>query len=141
APMRCSFIPMSPTPPSAAGPPAAMSARCCRAPSRAPPISPTVPCTIPPAAPGSPRSSTIGWQRRGDALAFRFQPAPALSQRAQPQRVEPDEAGRVAVVVGDGAFLEGDEVLVVERIRTLAPDHADIAFVELQAHARVRIRS
>jgi hypothetical protein len=31
-----------------------------------------------------------------------------------PQRVEADEAGRVAVIVGDRAFREGDEILVVE---------------------------
>src|SRR5713226_5985799 len=34
----------------------------------------------------------------------------ALPQRAQSERVEPDEAGGVAMVVGDSAFLEGDEV-------------------------------
>ncbi len=38
----------------------------------------------------------------------------ALAERAQPQRVELDEAGGVAVVVGDSTFLEGDEVLVVQ---------------------------
>jgi len=32
-------------------------------------------------------------------------------------------------------FLEGDEVLVVERILALAPDHADAALVELELDA------
>src|SRR5581483_738465 len=58
-----------------------------------------------------------------------------LPKRAQTQGVEPDEAGRVAVVVGDRAFLEGDKVLIVERILALAPDHGDRALVEPQAHA------
>src|ERR1700726_3064411 len=37
----------------------------------------------------------------------------ALAERAQPQRVEFDKTRRVAVIVGDGAFLEGDEILIV----------------------------
>jgi hypothetical protein len=41
----------------------------------------------------------------------------------EPQRVELDEAGGVAVIVGDGAFLEGDEVLIVERMGAVAADH------------------
>jgi hypothetical protein len=36
------------------------------------------------------------------------------------------------VVVGDRAFLEGDELLVVERVRTVAADDVDAALVELQ---------
>src|SRR5262249_45152573 len=58
----------------------------------------------------------------------------ALPERAQPQRVEPDEAGGVALVVGNRTFLEGDEILIVERIRALAPDHADASLVELEPH-------
>ena len=60
--------------------------------------------------------------------------SPALRQRPQPQRVEPDESCGIPVIVGHLAFFEGDEVLVVERIRALAPDHADIALVELEPH-------
>ena len=68
----------------------------------------------------------------GSALQPQF-PFP-LRQGAQPQRVELDEARGVAVVVGDGALLEGDEVLVVERIGALAADDVDAALVELQPH-------
>src|SRR5829696_5456037 len=57
------------------------------------------------------------------------------AERPQPQRVELDEAGGVAVIIGDGPLLEGDEVLAVERVRALAPDQVDAALVELQAHA------
>jgi hypothetical protein len=38
----------------------------------------------------------------------------ALAERAQPERIELDEARGVAVIVGDGAFLESDEVLIVQ---------------------------
>ncbi len=41
---------------------------------------------------------------------------PPLPQRAQAQGIEADEALGIAVIVGDRAFLEGDEVLIVERI-------------------------
>src|SRR4051812_18193802 len=53
----------------------------------------------------------------------------ALAERAQPQRVELDEARGVAVVVGDGAFLESDQILIVQRIFALAADHDDVALV------------
>ena len=55
-------------------------------------------------------------------------------EKITPQGVELDEAGRVAVVVGDGAFLEGYEVLVVKRVRALAADHRDITLVKLEPH-------
>ena len=58
-----------------------------------------------------------------------------LGQRTQAQRIELDEACGVAVVVGDGSFLEGDEILVVERMRAVAPDHVDSALVELETDA------
>src|SRR5882762_8418114 len=45
----------------------------------------------------------------------------ALAERAQPQGVELDEARGVAMIVGHGTFLEGDEVLIVQRIFALAP--------------------
>src|SRR5262245_55807697 len=48
-----------------------------------------------------------------------------LRERAQPQRVQADEARGVAVVVGDLAFFERDKILVVKRIRALAADHVD----------------
>src|SRR4051794_38672145 len=38
----------------------------------------------------------------------------ALAEGTHPQRIELDEARRIAVVVGDRAFLEGDEFLVVQ---------------------------
>src|SRR4030088_3453336 len=60
---------------------------------------------------------------------------PALAERAQPQGVEPDEARGVTMIVGDRTFLEGDEILIVQRIPALAPDHDDVALVELDAHA------
>ena len=43
--------------------------------------------------------------------------APPVPLRAdpEPERIQPDEAGGVALVVAARAFLEGDEVLVVER--------------------------
>ena len=44
--------------------------------------------------------------------SIELQFAPALAERAQPQRVELDEAFGVAMVVGDRAFLEGDQLLV-----------------------------
>src|SRR5919106_236281 len=58
----------------------------------------------------------------------------SLRERAQPQRVELDETSRVAVIIGDRAFLEGDELLVVERIAALTPDHDGTALVELERH-------
>src|ERR1700733_6669397 len=66
---------------------------------------------------------------------LQFQLPLPLPERPQPQRVEADEAFGVALVVGDLAVLEGDEVLIVERIFALAADHAGIALVELQPHA------
>src|SRR5260370_1449780 len=65
-----------------------------------------------------------------DAGLFLRRLAIALGERPQPQRVELDEAAGVVVVVGDGAFLEGDEVLVVERIGAVAADQDHIALVE-----------
>src|ERR1700677_3124950 len=59
---------------------------------------------------------------------------PPLRQGPQAQRVQLDEAGGVLVVVGDGALLEGDEVLVVQRVRTVAADHMNAALVELEPH-------
>src|SRR5258708_11279303 len=56
----------------------------------------------------------------------------ALAERAQPQGVEFDEARGVTVVVGDRAFLEGDEILIVQRILALAAYHDDVALVEFQ---------
>src|SRR3982075_722854 len=37
----------------------------------------------------------------------------ALAERAQPQRVELDEARSVAVIIGHSTFLEGHQVLIV----------------------------
>ena len=49
-----------------------------------------------------------------------------LPKRPQPQRIQPDEPGGVALVVGALVVLEGDEVLIVERIgrgRARPPRH------------------
>src|SRR3954469_9836495 len=59
----------------------------------------------------------------------------ALAKRAQPQRIETDEACGIAMVVGDRAFFEGDEILIVERIGALAADHRNAALVELEPYA------
>src|SRR6185437_6677846 len=66
----------------------------------------------------------------------RLQPefALALAEGAQAQRVELDEARRIAMIVGDRAFLEGDEILIVQRISAFAADHDDVALVELEAY-------
>ena len=37
----------------------------------------------------------------------------ALAEGAQAQRIELDEARGIAVIIGDRAFLEGDEILIV----------------------------
>src|SRR6516162_2580569 len=57
-----------------------------------------------------------------------------LPERPQPQRVEPDEAFGVHLVVGDLAVLECHQIPVVQRIFAVAADHADIALVELEPH-------
>jgi hypothetical protein len=54
-----------------------------------------------------------------------------LARHAQAQGVQLDEAAGVAVVVGDLAFLEGDQVLVVQAVGAFAADDRDIALVEL----------
>src|SRR5260370_24912526 len=59
---------------------------------------------------------------------------PALDERAQPQGVQLDEAGGIAMIVGYRAFLEGDEVLILQRILALASDHDDVALVEFYPH-------
>src|SRR5687768_735211 len=60
--------------------------------------------------------------------------APLVPSRRYPQaeRVEADEAGGVALVVAATAFLEGDQILVVERQRAGPADHGGIALVELE---------
>src|SRR5262249_28224746 len=80
-----------------------------------------------------PRSSARERGKEGEP-ALQPKLLPALAQGAQPQRVEPDEAGGVAVVVGDGAFLERDEILVIERAGTFASDHGDVTLVEFEPH-------
>src|SRR3546814_4503777 len=59
--------------------------------------------------------------------------AVAAAQQAQAERVELDEARRVALVIGARIVLEGHDLLAVERIRRLAADDMDAALVELQA--------
>src|SRR3546814_20956551 len=58
-------------------------------------------------------------------------PAPGLDP--QPQRVEADEAGGVALVVAARPFLEGDEILVIERQWTLPADPRGVALVQLHS--------
>ena len=48
--------------------------------------------------------------------------AVAPAQQPQPQRVELDEARRVALVVGAGVVLEGHDLLRIERVGRLAAD-------------------
>src|SRR5262245_4698894 len=62
------------------------------------------------AAAAAPRR--VGRSAIGGALLL--QPLAPLAERAQAQRVQSDEARRVAMIVGDLAFLERNEVLVVE---------------------------
>jgi hypothetical protein len=49
-------------------------------------------------------------------LRLRLQLFLSLRQGSQPQRVQSNEALGVAMVVGDVAFLEGDEFPVIKRI-------------------------
>src|SRR5260370_18469057 len=60
---------------------------------------------------------------------------PALDERAQPQGVHLDEAGGIAMIVGYRAFLERDEVLIVQRILALPPPHDAVALVQFYPHA------
>src|SRR6185369_83598 len=55
-----------------------------------------------------------------------------LGQQPQPERVELDESRRILLVVGAGVVLDGDVAFRVQRVGTLAPDHAGEAFVELE---------
>src|SRR5438132_10229665 len=76
-------------------------------------------CSVPPKARGGIKSAP--------------QLAPALRQRAQAQRVEPDEPLRIVLVIGD-AVLERHQLPIVERIGALAADHRGLALVELEPH-------
>src|SRR5207248_10334285 len=60
--------------------------------------------------------------------------APALRQRAQTERIEPDEALRIVLMVGGGAILERHQILIVKRIGALTADHGSLALVELEPH-------
>jgi hypothetical protein len=53
-----------------------------------------------------------------------------LPQRAQPQRVELDEARGVAVIAGDRTFLEGDEVLIVSEYLLSRPRGSALVAIE-----------
>src|SRR5579859_2024874 len=61
---------------------------------------------------------------------------PALREiaRAQPQAVEADEAGRVALVVPALHALHRRDLQVVERVLRPAAAGDDVALVELEAH-------
>src|SRR3990167_4235808 len=77
---------------------------------------------------------TIAWIRGTADVGLSGVALVALGQHAQAQGVELDEAAGVAVVVGDLALLEGDQVLVVEAVGAFAADDGDIALVELDPH-------
>src|SRR5215470_6041243 len=72
--------------------------------------------------------------RQSSALRPLVHLAPPAPEGAQAQRIQADEAGSVAVVVGDRALLEGDEVLIVERIWARPPDHPGAALVQFESH-------
>src|SRR5713101_5676930 len=59
--------------------------------------------------------------------------APAPRGEAQAQRIQPDEALGIALVV-DRVFLEGDMAEAVEAFGRLPADDAGRALVELEAH-------
>src|SRR3569623_167763 len=59
---------------------------------------------------------------------------PPLAERPQPQRVEPDEAFGVLLVVGALVVLEGDQRRGVERRGARAAGHDHVALVELERH-------
>jgi hypothetical protein len=67
--------------------------------------------------------------RRMPRRPLGFYPLPPLRQRPKTKGVQLDESGGVLVIVSDRAFLEGHEVLVVERMGTVAADHVDAALV------------
>src|SRR6202008_3436516 len=76
---------------------------------------------------------------RACALGF-FAPltpfgAPPRRERPQSQGVELDEAARVAVIIGDRAFLQSDELLVVKREWAFASDGPGGAFIKLERPA------
>src|SRR6185437_8047358 len=75
---------------------------------------------------------TRTWRKGRSAILFLFRLPLAYRERAQAQRVELDEAGRILLVVGALVVLEGDEILGVERIGRGAADHHRIALVELE---------
>src|SRR5438445_3696374 len=75
----------------------------------------------------SPRERGEGW---GEGLLF---PVPPRGE-AQAQRVEPDEAVGVALVV-DLVFLEGDMGQAIEAVGRLPPDDPGQPLVELEADA------
>src|SRR5664280_3110368 len=83
---------------------------------------------------GRPQAEPVGLA--GTTLRICSQPQLflALAERAQPQGIELDEARGIAVIVSHRTFLEGDEILIVQRILALAADHDDISLVEFQAH-------
>src|SRR6056297_2244771 len=67
--------------------------------------------------------------RRSGAGAARL----AARQQPQPQRIQPDEALGILLVVGAGIVLEGDMRLGIEALRRLPADDGRRALVELHA--------
>src|SRR6478752_4742444 len=76
-----------------------------------------------------PTAAAAGWRY---FLLFEFLPPHA--ERAQPQRVEPDEALGVLLVVGALVVLEGDERRGIQRLPAFPAGHHHIALVEFEPH-------
>src|SRR5207237_6769167 len=77
------------------------------------------------------RQHTIA-QRNAARLLVEFLPAHA--KRAQSQRVEPDEALGVLLVVGALVVLEGHKRGGIQRFHAFAAGHQHVALVELEPH-------
>ena len=59
-------------------------------------------------------------------------------QTPQPQRIELDKTFRVALVVGAGIVLEGDQILRIERVGAVPSHDDDVALVELESPHQFR---
>src|SRR6185369_14997736 len=68
------------------------------------------------------------------SISVELEPPPALPERAQPQRIELDEALRVLLVVGALVVFEGDQRRGIKRGRALASGDDDVALVKLEPH-------
>jgi len=69
--------------------------------------------------------------RKKNSLLFLV--LPVRRQSPQPQRLQLDETRSVLLVVGARVILERSDLVIIERVRALAPDDRDVALVELDA--------